>query len=149
LSGFAVGEGEVLNLRASLGGRELEMPSVAKLYLGEGLPSVAGGSADPAAWDRWFGELNAFAEGDGEARARARKAEALSPALAALYREVRAVRESREVRPERVEQLTQAVAAFPDEWLLREEVKELREALSALPRVVPAAPAERPHATAS
>jgi phenylalanine-4-hydroxylase len=152
LSGFAVGDGEVLNLRASLGGRELEMPSVAKLYLGEGLPSVAGGPGDPAAWDRWFGELNAFAAGDGEAQARARKAEALSPALAALYREVRAIRESRDVRPERVEQLVQAVAAFPDEWLLRDEVMELRESLSAVPGVAQAALTERsarPRASAS
>jgi phenylalanine-4-hydroxylase len=152
LSGFAVGEGEVLNLRASLGGRELEMPSVAKLYLAESLPSVAGGPADPAAWDRWFGELNAFSEGDGEARARARKAEALSPAMAALYREVRALRESREVRPERVEQLAQAAAAFPDEWLLREEVTELRQSLPVVPGAVQAAVAERsarPRATAS
>jgi phenylalanine-4-hydroxylase len=151
LSGFAVGDGEVLNLRASLGGRELEMPSVAKLYLGERLPSVAGGPADAAAWDRWFGDLNVFTAGDGEARARARKAAALPPALAALYREVRAVRESRDVRPERVEQLAQAAAAYPNEWLLLEEVKELRE-LPVVPSAVQAPlsterPA-RPHARA-
>jgi phenylalanine-4-hydroxylase len=147
LSGFAVGEGEVLNLRASVGGRELEMPSVAKLYLGEGLPSVAGGPADPGTWDKWFGELNAFAEGDGEARARARKAEALSPQLAALYREARALRESRDVKPERVEQLTRAVAAFPNEWLLLAEVMELREALSVVPSQVQAALSEQPART--
>ncbi|HLL05299.1 MAG TPA: aromatic amino acid hydroxylase [Myxococcaceae bacterium] len=147
LSGFAVGEGEVLNLRASVGGRELEMPSVAKLYLGEGLPSVAGGPADPGTWDKWFGELNAFAEGDGEARARARKAEALSPELGALYREARALRESRDVKPERVEQLARAVAAFPDEWLLLAEVTELREALSVVPGAVQAALHEQPART--
>ena len=60
-----------------------------------GCPRVAGGPADPGAWDRWFGELNAFAEGEGEAKARAKKAAALHPSLAALYREVRTMRESR------------------------------------------------------
>ncbi|HEX8703608.1 MAG TPA: aromatic amino acid hydroxylase [Myxococcaceae bacterium] len=152
LSGFAVGDGEVLNLRATLGGRELEMPSVAKLYLGAGLPSVAGGPADPEAWDRWFGELNAFAEGDGEARARSRKAEALSPELAALYREVSTLRQSREVRPERVEQLFKALAAFPNEWLLLAEAEELRSSLSAVPSAAQASLREhaaRPRATAS
>jgi phenylalanine-4-hydroxylase len=152
LSGFAVGEGEVLNLRASLGGHELEMPSVAKLYLGEGLPSVAGGPADPGAWDRWFGELNAFAEGDGEARARARKAEALSQELARLYREARTLRESRDVRPERVEQLSKAASAFAGEWLLLAEVTELRDSVSVVPSTVQAAPSEpsvRSRATAS
>jgi phenylalanine-4-hydroxylase len=131
LSGFAVGDGEVLRLRATIGGRELSLPSVARLYLSEGLPSVAGGPADPGAWDRWFGELNAFSAGDGEARARERKAQALPPALAALYREVRAMRESGEVRPDRLEQLSRAASAFSDEWLLLAEVEELRSAASA------------------
>ncbi|HYH99752.1 aromatic amino acid hydroxylase [Hyalangium sp.] len=134
LEGFSVGGGEVLRLRVKLGARTLEqLPSVARLYLSEGLPSVAGGAADPGAWDRWFGELNAFSEGDGEAQARARKAEALPPALAGLYREARALRESGERRPERLEQLTQAASAFPGEWLLWDELNELREALSGAP----------------
>ncbi|MDY7227345.1 aromatic amino acid hydroxylase [Hyalangium rubrum] len=149
LSGFAVGGGEVLNLRGTLGGRELDLPSVARLYLSEGLPSVAGGPADAAAWDRWFGELNAFAEGDGEARARARKAEALPPALAALYREVRAMRESGDIRPDRLEQIAQAAAGFPDDWLLREEVRELREAPQTAPlRSAMSAHKSRTHASA-
>ncbi len=131
LSGFAVGDGEVLGLRASLGGRELKMPSVSRLFLSEGLPSVAGGPADPGTWDRWFGELNAFSAGDGEAQARERKAQALPPALAALYREVRAMRESGELRPERLEQLARAASAFPDDWLVKAEVEELRAASAA------------------
>lgn len=131
LEGFAVGGGEVLRLHATLGDRVLEgLPTVARLYLSDGLPSVAGGPADPEAWDRWFGELNAFAEGEGEAQARARKAEALPPALEALYREVRALRESSGRRPERLERLAQSASAFPDEWLLWEELHELREAFA-------------------
>jgi phenylalanine-4-hydroxylase len=133
LEGFAVGRGEVLHLRGTLAGRELELPSVARLFLSEGLPSVAGGPADPGAWDRWFGELDSFTEGDGEARARARKAEALPPILAALYREVRALRESGEVPPGQLEQLSQAAAAFPEDWLLREELAELRASLTEAP----------------
>jgi phenylalanine-4-hydroxylase len=134
LEGFAVGGGEVLRLKVTLGGRTLEhLPSVARLFLSEGLPSVAGGPADPAAWDRWFGELNAFAEGEGEARARARKAEALPSALEKLYREVRALRESGDRRPERLETLLRAASAFPDEWLLWEELNELRASLEGAP----------------
>jgi phenylalanine-4-hydroxylase len=143
LEGFAVGEGEVLHLRGFLGGQALELPSVARLYLSEGLPSVAGGPADPGAWDRWFGELNAFSEGDGEARARERKAMALPAALAALYREVRSVRESGEVRGERVEQLTRAIEAYPEEWLLRDEVAELRASVKVAPEPVHGAFSER------
>ncbi|MFL5348676.1 MAG: aromatic amino acid hydroxylase [Hyalangium sp.] len=133
LQGFAVGGGEVLHLRGSIGGQELALPSVSRLFLSEGLPSVAGGPADPGTWDQWFGELNAFTAGDGEARARARKAEALPKPVAMLYREVRALRESGAVRPERVEQLAQAASAFPDEWLLKEELAELRDPTLALP----------------
>ncbi len=125
LSGFAVGQGEVLHLRGSLNGRSLALPSVTRLYLSQALPSVAGGPADPGAWDSWFGEFDAFSEGDGEARARARKAEALPPALAEHYREVRAMRESGHVRPERLEQIARAAADFPDDWLLKEELQEL------------------------
>ncbi|ADO69104.1 aromatic amino acid hydroxylase [Stigmatella aurantiaca] len=126
LEGFAGGEGEVLRLRGSLGGRPLELPSVARLFLGTGLPSVAGGPADPGAWDRWFGEMDSFTEGEGEVQARARKADALHPALATLYREVRAMRESHQVLPGRLEQISRAAASFPDDWLLKAEVEELR-----------------------
>ncbi|WP_224244403.1 aromatic amino acid hydroxylase [Hyalangium gracile] len=144
LKGFAVGDGEVLHLQGWLGERKLELPSVSRLYLSERVPSVAGGPGDPGTWDHWFGELNAFAAGDGEARARARKAESLPKPLAALYREVRALRESGDVRPDRLEQLVRAASAFPDEWLLHEEVAELRSSLS-LPPVKSAFTEQRAH----
>jgi phenylalanine-4-hydroxylase len=95
------------------------------LLLTETLPSVAAAPADPAAWDRWFGELNAFAEGDAEARARARKAAALAPGLGALYREVRLLREAPTRDRKRVTALQAAAAGFPDEWLLQTELREL------------------------
>lgn len=126
VQGFAMGGGEVLNLRAELGGKRLEVPSVAWLFVSAGLPSVAGGPADTSTWDEWFGELNAFSEGEGEAQARARKATALHPSLAALYREVRTLREGKSFTPERLEQIARAATDFPDDWLLRVEVDELR-----------------------
>jgi phenylalanine-4-hydroxylase len=125
LTGFALGEGEVVNLRGHLAGRPLDLPSCTSLFLTETLPSVAAGPADPAAWDRWFGELNAFAEGDAEARARARKAAALAPGLGALYREVRLLREAPTRDRKRVTALQAAAAGFPDEWLLQTELREL------------------------
>ncbi|KFE69162.1 aromatic amino acid hydroxylase [Hyalangium minutum] len=145
LEGFAVGGGEVLRLKVKLGERTLEsLPSVARLFLSEGLPSVAGGPADPEAWDHWFGELSAFTEGDGEAQARARKAEALPPALATLYRDVRALRESGERRLDRLETLMKAANAFPDEWLLWAELNELHNAFQGAP--LPGTYAGRPAA---
>ncbi|WP_225410270.1 aromatic amino acid hydroxylase [Stigmatella hybrida] len=126
LEGFAGGGNEVLRLRGTMNGQTLELPTVARLFLASGLPSVAGGPADPGAWDRWFGEMDSFTEGEGEAQARARKAEALSPALAALYKEVRALRESGQFRPDRLETLVRAAARYPDEWLLKAELEELR-----------------------
>lgn len=128
LEGFAAGGGEVLALRARLGGKVLHVPAVTKLFLTPHLPSVAGGPADPETWDRWFGELEAFAAGDGEEQARARKSMALHPSLAALYREVRTLRESGKARPERLSQIAAAATDFQDDWLLRTEVDELRAA---------------------
>jgi phenylalanine-4-hydroxylase len=125
VSGFAVGEGEVLRLRVTLGGRPLDVPPWALLAVTPSIPSVAGGPADPGAWDRWFGALSSFAEGEGEARARAHKAAALPPALAALYAEVRRLRERGEAAAERLLAIREAAAAFPDDWLLRVEVDEL------------------------
>ncbi|CAM4475711.1 aromatic amino acid hydroxylase [Myxococcus xanthus] len=126
LEGFATDGGQVLALRGRLAGRELALPAVAKLFVSTHLPSVAGGPSDPATWDRWYGELSAFAEGDGEEKARTRKALALHPALAALYREVRKMRETHSVKPERLSQIAAAATDFPDDWLLRAEVEELR-----------------------
>ena len=128
LQGFAAGGGEVLHLRGELEGRPVALPLVARLFLSEGLPSVAGGPADPGTWDRWFGEMSSAAEGEDEARARENKAHALNPSLAALYREVRSLRESRTFRSDRLEQLARAATAFPEDWLLRAEVDELKTA---------------------
>ncbi|HEX8538452.1 MAG TPA: phenylalanine 4-monooxygenase, partial [Cystobacter sp.] len=128
LQGFAAGGGEVLNLRGQLAGRPVALPSVAQLFLTSRLPSVAGGPADPGTWDRWFGELNAFTEGEGEAQARAKKASALHPSLAALYREVRAQRDSKSLDVRRLEQIARAASDFPEDWLLRTEIDELKPA---------------------
>jgi phenylalanine-4-hydroxylase len=125
LSGFAVGGGEVVHLSGRLDGRALELPSWALLFVSDDLRSVAGGPADPGAWDRWFGELSSFGAGEGEARARAHKAASLPPRLAALYAEVRRLRESGRPSPERLLAIRDAAAEFRDEWLLRAEVEEL------------------------
>ena len=130
LTGFALGDGAVVNLRGHLAGRPLDLPSCTSLFLSEALPSVGAGPADPAAWDRWFGDLNAFAEGDAEARARARKAAALQPALADLYRDVRQLREASpgeglaSDRGPSLADLRRRAAAFPGEWLLQRELDE-------------------------
>ena len=126
LTGFAVGDHEVVNLRGELAGKPLELPSWALVFAAEGLPSVAGGPADPGAWDRWFGELEAFGEGDGEARAQAHKAALLPDDLAVLYRTVRELRESGKVSTERLRALANAAEAWPGDWLLRAEIEELR-----------------------
>jgi phenylalanine-4-hydroxylase len=127
LSGFAVGGGEVVHLRGARDGQPLELPSWALLFVSEDLASVAGGPADPAAWDRWFGELSSFAGGEGEARARARKAEALPPRLAALYAELRRLRETGQATRDRVLAIRDAAAEFTDDWLLRHEAEALLE----------------------
>jgi phenylalanine-4-hydroxylase len=125
LRGFAVGDGEVVDLRGELEGRPLALPTWALLVVSDGLPSVAGGPADPGAWDRWFGELQSFAAGEGEARARAHRAAALAPALAALYAEVRRLRERGAADAGRLAAIRAAARAFPDDWLLAAEVDEL------------------------
>jgi phenylalanine-4-hydroxylase len=125
LTGFAVGGGEVVNLRGHLNGRPLDLPSWCLVHTSPSLPSVAGGPADPETWDRWFGELNAFSAGEGELQAQARKAEALAPALAELYREVRRMREAGATKAERLEAIRQTAAGFSEDWLLKAEVAEL------------------------
>jgi len=123
LSGLHVGGSEVIQLQAWLEGRPLDLPTWTHLYLSEALPSVAGGPADPEAWDHWFGELNAFAAGEAEEAARSHKAEALEPELARLYQELRRVRESGDLQG--LAPLQAALPHHPDEWLLRAEVEEL------------------------
>jgi phenylalanine-4-hydroxylase len=129
LTGFAVGNGEVVNLRGHLAGRPLDLPSCTNVHISEGLPRVAGGPADAEAWDRWFGELDVFAEGDSEARARAKKKEALEPELAALYLEIRRMRERGGATTRRLEEIRAAADRFPGDWLLKEEITELESSL--------------------
>ncbi len=126
LTGFRIGEHEVINLRAHQGSRPLDIPSWALLILSASLPSVAGGPADPGAWDRWFGAQNAFAEGNAEAEARARKAEALPADVAALYDEVRRTREAGTPDAGILATLEARAAAHPGEWLLKAELTELQ-----------------------
>jgi phenylalanine-4-hydroxylase len=125
LRGFAVGGGEAVNVSGELGGRLLDLPSWALVHTSEDLRSVAGGSADPGAWDRWFGELASFTEGEGEARARAAKAAALPAELAGLYAEVRRLREGGAPDARRLADIRLAAAQFPGDWLLAAEVDEL------------------------
>jgi len=125
LRGFAVGGGETLGIEATLGGRQLDVPPWTMLVLARAIPSVAGGPADPGAWDRWFGELSSFAAGDQEARARARKAAALPAGLAALYAEVRTLRERGRRDSNRLHAIRAEAARYAGDWLLAHEVDEL------------------------
>ncbi len=111
-------------LRASIGSRELEVPARAVLLATPSLPSVAGGAGDPGAWDWHFGTT--ARDEDGETRARAHKASALAPAVAALYAEVRALRESGRTDRARLAEVAREARRFPDEWLLRTELEELQ-----------------------
>jgi phenylalanine-4-hydroxylase len=124
-----VGEHEVINLRGHQDGRPLDLPSWALLVLSEGLPSVAGGPADPGAWDRWYGGQGGFAEGEAEAQARARKAASLPPDLADLYLEARTLREG-EADAARLRALASKARAYPGEWLLQAELAELESTLT-------------------
>jgi phenylalanine-4-hydroxylase len=124
LTGYKVGEHEVINLRAHLDGRPLDVPSWALLFLSATLPSVAGGPADPGAWDAWFGGSNAFAEGEAEAQARARKAEALPAPLAEAYEALRRMRGAAGPDLEALRRIAEA-ARRADDWLLLEEAEEL------------------------
>ena len=125
VSGFAVGGGEVVELSAALAGQAVPLPSWALLHTAPAVQSVAAGPADPAAWDRWFGDLLDVAAGDGEARARAHRSAALPPRLAALYAELRRLRASSTATRERLLALRELAASFPEDWLLRAEVEEL------------------------
>ena len=129
LAALDVAAVEVADLRARLAGRELEVPARAVLVLGDGLPSLPGGPADPAAWDRAFGAPAPHS--DAEERARANKASALQPRLAALYAEVREMRESGEADFERLEEIAGEARGFTDDWLLRVEIAELLSPQSA------------------
>ncbi|BDU69710.1 hypothetical protein GETHOR_18110 [Geothrix oryzae] len=125
LSGFRVDGHEVIDLQGHLDGRPLDLPSWALLFLSEGLPSVAGGPADPGSWDRWFGDQGAFSEGEAEAQARIRKAESLPAEVAELYLEVRALREGGRRDGPRLRALADRARRHPAEWLLQAELTEL------------------------
>jgi len=125
LQGLSADGRDVQDLRAWMGRQPLEVPSRCRLLLSRALPSVAGGPADPGAWDRSCGATSGFTEGDGEARARARKATALLAEVAGLYDGVRRFRESGRRDPAEADLLREAAGRFPGEWLLREEVHEL------------------------
>jgi phenylalanine-4-hydroxylase len=114
---------EVAELRGRVQGREIALPPRALLVGSRSLPSVAGGPADPETWDSHFGR--SAAEGEGEARARARKAAALPPRLGRLYAEVREMRERGAVDRVRLAAIAAELPAFPDDWLLAEEIREL------------------------
>jgi phenylalanine-4-hydroxylase len=88
-SGFVVEGHEVVDFHVWARGRPLAVPTWSNVAIAEAIPSVAGGPADPARWDEYFGPLDSFQAGASEEVARRHKAEALSPELAALYLEVR------------------------------------------------------------
>jgi phenylalanine-4-hydroxylase len=125
LTGRMLEGDEVMNLEGTLDGRPLALPARALLLLGESLPSVAGGPADPEAWDRWFGS-SPSALGDAEQLARQRKGNALPAGLATLYQEVRDLRQGGGAGPDRLEALQRALAPYPEDWLLAQELQELR-----------------------
>ncbi|WLT30187.1 aromatic amino acid hydroxylase [Geothrix sp. PMB-07] len=129
LTGFRVGEHEVINLRGHQDGRPLDLPSWALLFLSGALPSVAGGPADPGSWDQWFGDHSALAEGEAEAQARDRKAAALPMELADLYVETDRLRRGGSMDLERLNALRERAMKYPGEWLLQAELAAL-EALS-------------------
>jgi len=124
LGGTLLEGGEATELVGTLAGSPLELPSRALVILDPGLPGVAGGPADPETWDRHFGP-GPGSEGDAERQARQRKAEALPGALADLYREVRSLRHRGGAPRERLWAILGALEAYPGDWLLAEEVKEL------------------------
>jgi len=127
LTGFRVGEHEVINLRGHQDGRPLDLPSWALLFLSAGLPSVAGGPADPGQWDHWFGDHSALAEGEAEAQARDRKAASLPADLAALYLETNQLRQGGAIDQDRLASLLVKAMAYPQEWLLQAELAELAD----------------------
>jgi phenylalanine-4-hydroxylase len=133
LEGFSVDGREVLDLRAWSAGSALEVPGWCLLAFARSVPSVAGGPADPEAWDRWFGALGSFTEGDGEARARARKRAALPAGVAELYARLRTIRESRQFGGEGVDWLRRAADRLPSEWLLLAELDEMAGLTDRLP----------------
>lgn len=123
VAGFLAGQNEVVDLRVWFQAEPVVAPSVALVFFAVAVPSVAGGPSDPGAWDDAFGALDAFASGDAEERARASKAASLPVDLAKAYAAVRQARAAGEAEVGGLEALLQR---YPNEWLLREELAELR-----------------------
>ena len=140
LSGFAIDGREVVDLRAMLAGRALDLPSWCLLLRAPAVPSVVGGPADPESWDRWFGALAASGEGEGEVAARTHKASSLTPGAALLYARVRDLRESGRAEPSRLAALRSEAAAYLGEWLLAAEIAELEASAGATRASVPGVP---------
>ena len=124
VSGFVVEGHEVIDFRVWYAGKQLPVPTWASVAIAEAIPSVAGGPADPATWDRHFGQLDSFTAGSSEAQARKHKADELPASLAGAYREVAQMRERRQPDARRLEALRRD---FKGEALLVEEVVELLE----------------------
>jgi phenylalanine-4-hydroxylase len=124
VSGFVVEGHEVIDFSAWYAGQPLPVPTWAYVAIAASVPSVAGGPADPATWDRHFGQLDSFTAGTAEAVARKRKAEELTSALAQAYREVAKLRESKAPDAKRLEALR---TEFKGETLLVDEIVELLE----------------------
>jgi phenylalanine-4-hydroxylase len=131
LAGTLDREGNALRLRGAG-----DLPFRARLLTTRAVTSVAGGPADPRAWEAC---RSVGPEADPERVARIRKAQALPGALATLYREVRRLRDQGRPDPARLEAIRHALAAFPEDWLLSRELEELR----------PAAPTPTPEGTTS
>lgn len=124
-SGFVVEGHEVVDFHVWQHGRQVPVPTWCSVVIAEAIPSVAGGPADPAQWDEYFGPLESFHAGESESLARKHKADELPKGLAALYTEVRGMRTSRRTDRRRLEQILEAARQFGDEPLLTEEVQEL------------------------
>jgi phenylalanine-4-hydroxylase len=124
VSGFVVEGHEVIDFRVWYAGKQLPVPTWAYVAIAQSIPSVAGGPADPATWDKHFGQLDSFTAGTSEALARKRKADELTAPVAAAYREVAVMREKKQVDAKRLETMRRD---FKGEPLLVEEVVELLE----------------------
>ena len=86
---------------------------------------MAGGPADPGAWDAWFGDPSALSEGEAEAQARERKAAALPQELAELYEAARIIRDTTIPNVTELAELRARAGHYPEEWLLQAELNEL------------------------
>jgi phenylalanine-4-hydroxylase len=125
-SGFMGPGQEAVNLRVELDGQHLDLPTRARVVAFEGIPSVAGGPADPATWDETFGRLSSMTEGTGEDEARAAKAAEVPAALTYLYRRVNALR-GKAVSGASIAELKDRAQQFPKEWLLHEAIGKLEQ----------------------